>query len=401
MKIPPIRRRLLLMLGFLIPLAAVFVITLLRTGPLAAVPVSVVTIQQEALVPVLYGIGTVEARWRYQIGPTHTGRLASLEVDVGDSVPAGLSLGNMDPIDLDELMIAQDSSVMALESAIAMADARLTDANARRTYTQSQYKRYLSLLESRSVSQDALEVATQNDEAAAAAVHSATAAVELAKREHIAARAKLEALAHQKDELTLRAPVAGLIVERRIEPGSTAVAGETVLEMIDPRSLWIHLRLNQLDAAGLRAGLPCHIELRSRPGELIPGRILRVEPLADAVTEEMLAKVVFEKTPDPLPPLGELAEVHVALPAEPATTVLPAAAIQSYQNRQGIWIIIDEKPSFTPVRTGRRSADGIIQILSGLENVNADAQVIVHSQRPITPRSRLEIQPRESNNNQP
>lgn len=401
MKIPPNRRRLLLMLAFLIPLAAVFVITLLRAGPLAAIPVSVAPIKREALVPVLFGIGTVEARWRYQIGPTRTGRLAALQVDVGDSVTAGHTLGKMDPIDLVDRIAAQRSSVLALESAIAMADARLADANARRTYTQSQYRRYLALLASHSVSEDAVEAATQNDEAAAAAVNSATAAVELAKREHIAARANLEALERQKDELTLRAPVAGLIVERRIEPGSTAVAGETVLEMIDPGSLWIHLRLNQLDAAGLRADLPCRIELRSRPGELLRGRILRVEPLADAVTEEMLAKVVFEKTPDPLPPLGELAEVHVALPAEPATTVLPAAAIQSFKNRQGIWLVIEEKPRFTPVRTGRRSADGNIQILSGLENAAPDAQVIVHSQRPITPRSRLEIQPRESNKNQP
>lgn len=401
MKIPPNRRRLLLMLAFLIPLAAVFVITLLRTGPLAAVPVNVAPIHRESLVPVLFGIGTVEARWRYQIGPTRTGRLDALEADVGDSVIAGRTLGKMDPIDLDDRIAAQRSSVLALESAIAMADARLTDARAGRTYTQGQYRRHLTLLETHAVSEDSVEAAAQRDEAAAAAVHSATAAIELAKREHIAARANLEALERQKDELTLRAPVAGLIVERRIEPGSTAVAGETVLEMIDPESLWIHLRLNQLDAAGLRAGLRCHIELRSRPGELLPGRILRVEPLADAVTEEMLAKVVFERTPGPLPPLGELAEVHVTLPAEETTIVLPAAAIQSFNNRQGIWLVIDEKPSFTAVRTGRRSADGNIQILSGLENADSNTRVIVHSQRPITPRSRLEIQPRDSKNNQP
>lgn len=401
MKIPPIRRRLLLMLLFLVPLAALFIITLLRTGPLAAIPVSVAPIKRESLVPVLFGIGTVEARWRYQIGPTRTGRLASVEVDVGDAVTVGSTLGNMDPIDLDERIAAQHGSVLAHEAAIVMADARLIDARARRTYTESQRRRQIALLKTHAVSQDAVESATQNDETAAAAVNSAIAAIELAKREHIAARANLEALEHQKDELTLRSPVAGLIVERRIEPGSTAVAGETVLEMIDPTSLWIHLRLNQLDAAGLSPDLPCRIELRSRPGELLSGRILRVEPLADAVTEEMLAKVVFNETPDPLPPLGELAEVHVALPAEPAASVLPAASIQSYKNRQGVWLVIDEKPSFTPVRTGRRSADGKIQILSGLENAGADARVIVHSQRPITPRSRLEIEILDPNKDQP
>ena len=45
---------------------------------------------------------------------------------------------------------------------------------------------------------------------------------------------------------------------------------------------------------------------------------MRVEPRADAITEELLAKVVFATLPDPLPRLGELAEVTVALAPLPA-----------------------------------------------------------------------------------
>ena len=48
-----------------------------------------------------------------------------------------------------------------------------------------------------------------------------------------------------------------------------------------------------------------------------PAKVLRVEPVADVVTEEMLAKVVLDSVPTPLPPLGELAEITVTLPALP------------------------------------------------------------------------------------
>ncbi len=387
------RRRFLVVLAILVPLAGLFLYAALRTGPFAPVPVRIAAIERKAITPGLFGIGTVEARWRYRIGPTRTGRLAELGVDVGDTVKAGQILGKMDPIDLDERLIAQAAGVSALESAISMADARLDDARAGRTYTESQYRRYLALLETHAVSEDAVEAAAQRDQTATAAMAAATAAVELAQREHAAARASLKALDRQKDELTLRTPIDGLIVERHIEPGSTAMAGEAVIEMIDPSTLWIHLRLNQLDAAGLQAGLACRIELRSRPGEFLPGRILRVEPLADEVTEEMLAKVVFDQTPQPLPPVGELAEVHVQLPAEPATLAVPAAAILSHQNRQGVWLAENGKPRFVPVRTGRRSAEGEIQILSGLEDAGDDIPVVVHSERTITPRSRLKIKP--------
>ena len=393
MKLPPMRRRLLVVLAILLPLAGFFAYAALRTGPFAPLPVRVAAIERKPLAPGLFGIGTVEARWRYRIGPTRTGRLAELAVDVGDAVKAGQILGRMDPIDLDDRLAAQAASVAAMESAVAMAEARLNDTKTHRDFTASQHRRYAALLGSRAVSADTAEGAAQRDQAAAAAVVSAIAAVELARRELAAGRANLNALARQKDELTLRAPVAGLIVERRIEPGSTAMAGEAVVEMIDPATLWIHLRVNQLDAAGLRAGLTCRIELRSRPGKILPGRVLRIEPLADEVTEEMLAKVVFDRTPDPLPPLGELTEVRIELPAGPATTVVPAAAIQTHRDRRGVWLVAGDTPRFQPVRTGRRSDDGEIEVLSGLATVARDARVIVHSERPLSPRNRLEILP--------
>ena len=401
MKLPPIRRRLLFVLAILLPLVVLFLLSALRTGPFAPLVVDVAAIETKPLVPVLSGIGTVEARWRYRIGPTRTGRLAELGTDVGDAVSSGQILGKMDPIDLKERVNAQAAGVSALEAAIAMADARLRDAQAGRIYADSQYRRQLALLETHAVSKDEVEVAAQREQAAAAAVESATAAVELARREHAASKANLDALERQMDELILRAPVNGLVVERRIEPGSTAMAGEAVVEMIDPSTLWIHLRLNQIDATGLRADLPCRIELRSRPGEFLPGRILRVEPLADEVTEEMLAKVVFTATPQPLPPLGELADVHIQLPPGQATPVVPAAAIRIHNNRQGIWLAGDGKPRFVPVRTGRRSAEGEIQLLSGLENTGPDTRVVVHSERPIAPGSRLEIRTSNSTPIQP
>ena len=65
--------------------------------------------------------------------------------------------------------------------------------------------------------------------------------------------------------------------------------------------------------------------------------MLRVEPLADVVTEEVLAKVVFDDSPEALPPVGELAEVTVALPALAAGPVIPNAAIQRMNGKLGVW----------------------------------------------------------------
>jgi HlyD family secretion protein len=389
MKLSSNTRRTFLITAILISIAGLFLFTMLHSGPLAPVAVTLADVKNQELSPALFGIGTVEARYRFKIGPTHTGRLVSTNVDVGDMVQKGQPLATMDPVDLAALIVSQQSKINALDAQISMAQSQVAEATAQEAYAASQAERTGKLIKTRAISQEADNEATRNRLTATATLKSAQSAVIAATADLAAAHADLDALILQKKELTLLAPVDGLIVSRRVEPGSTVVAGDAVLEMIQPNSLWIQLRLNQLESAGLTAGLPARITLRSQPGLAFAGHVLRVEPLADAVTEELLAKVVFETLPTPLPPLGELVEVNLHLPAEPITPVVPAAAIQLQNGSTGVWLFAGKKPRFVVVHTGRRSAEGLIQILDGLK---ADgSRVIVHSANPISTHSRIRI----------
>jgi HlyD family secretion protein len=115
------------------------------------------------------------------------------------------------------------------------------------------------------------------------------------------------------------------------------VAGQAVVELVDPASLWVNTRFDQVSAGGLAAAQPAQVALRSRRGELLAGHVLRTELRADAVTEELLAKVAFDAMPRPLPPIGERAEVTVRLPALPAGPSLPNAALQRQGQQIGVW----------------------------------------------------------------
>ncbi|MFU8832749.1 MAG: biotin/lipoyl-binding protein, partial [Wenzhouxiangella sp.] len=93
------------------PLLALFVFVVLRSGPLAPVAVTVATVEARPISPAHFGVGTVEARFTYRIGPTFTGRVKRLDVHVGDRVRAGQLLGEMDPVDLDDRIRAQESAL--------------------------------------------------------------------------------------------------------------------------------------------------------------------------------------------------------------------------------------------------------------------------------------------------
>ena len=148
------------------------------------------------------------------------------------------------------------------------------------------------------------------------------------------------------------------------------------------------MRFDQLRANGRRPGLPARIVLRSRAGHQLAGQIFRVEPLADAVTEETLAKVTFADLPQPLPPLGELAEVTVALAELPPAPALPNAALHRVNGQIGVWLITDHTPRFAPVKTGAADLDGLVQILDG---VQTGEPVVLYSQRALKAGSRIKI----------
>ncbi len=374
MKMLPFQGRTLALIGVVLPLLSLFVYVALRSGPLAPVSVTVSTVEARSISPALFGVGTVEARFTYRIGPTLTGRVKRLDVHVGDRVQAGQLLGDMDPVDLDDRVRAQ-------EAALKRAQAALHEAEARQAYAQSQAKRYEQLLAVHTASEEI--VATKKQD-----LKIANAALAAAKEELARVRSDGAAVVAQRNNMRLVSPVDGLVVARNADPGSTVVAGQSVVEVIDPQSLWIHVRFDQISATGLAAGLPAKISLRSRNGQSLEGRVLRVEPLADVVTEEILAKLVFDELPEPLPPIGELAEVTVTLSELPAMQVVSNSAIRTVDGQLGVWQVQDGGLRFVMVKLGTGDLDGQMQIREGLE---IGDQVVVYSDKALSKRSRLHI----------
>ncbi|MBW7837216.1 MAG: efflux RND transporter periplasmic adaptor subunit [Sphingomonadales bacterium] len=370
----PLQRRTLALLAVIIPLLALFTYVGLRSGPLAPVAVTVQTVESRAVSPALFGIGTVEARYTYKIGPTFAGRVKRLDVHVGDIITAGQVLGEMDPIDLDDRIRSQ-------ESALKRAEAVLREASARKAYAQIQARRYERLFAVQATSEEVITTKRQELQIADAALSAA--------REDVArTRSDREALIAQKSNLRLIAPVEGIVAARDADPGTTIVAGQSVVEIIDPKSLWINVRFDQISAAGLTGGLPARIILRSRGGQDLAGRTLRVEPKADAVTEETLAKVVFDTIPQPLPPVGELAEVTVDLPALPPTPAILNAAVRRKGEEVGVWQIVDGDMKFTPIALGVSDLNGYVEVRRGLKDGD---QIVAYSEKALTATSRYRV----------
>lgn len=381
------------LLGALLIAALAFVV--MRSGPLAPTRVTVIEVTEGRLTPALFGIGTVEARRSYLIGPTTAGRVRKVAVDVGDAVKAGQLLAEMDPVDLDERLAALDASIARAGSAAAAVEAQRKDALAKRELAAINARRYVDLGERNFISAGVVEGKLQEQTSADAAVSGADANLNAARQDLKRLVAERAGLLQQRDNVRLLAPSDGVVVSRDAEAGSTVVAGQAVLKVIEPSSLWVKVRFDQGRSAGLAPGLQAQIVLRSNPGKPITGKAARVEALSDSVTEERVAQVAFDSLPAGVS-VGELAEVTLALPAQPLALLVPNASIKRRVDpsgvqageQAGVWLLDGNSLRLAPVRLGQSSLDGRVQVLDGLK---AGDRVVVYSEKELAEGSRIKV----------
>ena len=382
------RLRPILLAALIISLLGGFGYVVARTGPLAAVRVTVASPERRNLEPTLFGIGTVEARRTYLIGPTAAGRVKTVRVDVGDPVTVGQLIADLDPVDLDDRIAAAQAALQRAAHTLAAAEALIQEATSRRDLSEANARRFTELRRQGYVTQETADARQHDANAARTLLTAAQANRDAARQDRDRLLAEHAAVEKLRANLHLLSPVAGLVVSRNAEPGSTLVAGQSVVQLIDPASLWLRVRIDQARSAGLQVGLPAEIVLRSRPGERWPGQVARVEWLGDSVTEEKIAQVAFDALPEGMA-LGELAEVTLRLPPVNNVLTLPNAAVRYLAGQPGVWQVTDQGAAqFQPLRFGIRTLDGVAQLLDPLP---PDTRIIVYSEREVRAGEAVEI----------
>lgn len=356
---------------------ALFLWVVMTQGPLASAKVTVEQVQTGDLTNSVFGVGTVQARHRHDLAPTMTGRVKSVLVDQGETVKTGQVLAEMDPVDLDEKLAGARRMVNKSRNAIRAAEAQLSEAQSRLKTVEATMVRYQELRSGGFVSKEMFDAKLHEQNAAQAAAVAAVANLASARDENARAQAELRGIGKARAQMQLISPIDGVVTLRRIEPGSTVAGGQLALQVVDTSQLWVETRIAQQQAGQVRAGQTAQIVLRSNPHVPVIGKVVRVDRVSDAVTEERIVNVTLDM---PDASLGEYAEVTIAMPVMKQVRSIPSAAVKMVSGQTGVWVLQDGEVRFRPVRIGLATLDGRSQILEGLDDGET---VIVHSQQSL------------------
>jgi len=358
-------------------------------GPLAPTKVTLAKVEQGPLVASTFGIGIVEARRSYTLGPTLASRVARVLVDQGDAVRAGQLLAELDPVDLEDRVASGQFAAQRAASAIGAAEAQLAEAGSRAQLAGASARRYAELRAQGFVSQEATDAKAHEANAAKAAADAAAAQLAVSRRDRERALADVAGVGKLRAQARLLSPVDGVVSARLVEPGTTIVAGQAVLQIIDPASLWVKARIDQGQAGGVRVGQPAEIVLRSDPKRANRGQVERVDWLSDAVTEERIVNIGFAARPERIS-VGELVEVTIRTAELANVRWVPVAAVKRLERQDGVWQFSAGRVAFRPVKLGITTLDGRSQIVEGLE---AGDEIVVHSEQALKPDARVKVVP--------
>lgn len=193
----------------------------------------------------------------------------------------------------------------------------------------------------------------------------AEAAAAGAERER--AQRQLASLGGDADSYPLKAPLAGIVVERNLNPGMEfrPEAGAAPLFVItDPARLWLQLDAGEADLAALKPGEELSLEVKAYPGERFAGRLRHVADFVDPATRTVRVRGEVAN-PERRLKAEMFVRASVRLPASAALSV-PAGAVFLQGERR--YVFIEESAGIyrRQAVTVGRERDGRLEILGGL-----------------------------------
>jgi len=347
------RRRLLIIGAIVLLVVALVVFFVLKkstdAGAAAAAAqgqampvVTVVVPGRQAVDHVISVTGTLAARREMPVGVAGEGGIVvSVLVEPGQWVGAGHVLAT-----IDRSVQVQTNAQLAAQINVARADARIA---------QQDLDRSQSLVSRGFVSKADVDRKTATRDAAIARVRVAEASLG-------ESRARV-------GRLDIRAPAAGLVLTRNVEPGQVVSSGSGVLfRMAKGGEMELLARLSETDLAGLPIGAQAAVTPVGTDRSFV-GRVWQVSPVIDATSRQGIARLALPYDPAIRP--GGFASARIVRGTQ-EQPLLPESAVQSDEKGNFVYIVgKGNKVERRPVTTGTVTATGIAITggLTGTEKV--------------------------------
>lgn len=291
------------------------------------------------------------------------GDVRDVLVREGEPVRAGQVVARMD--------------VIEHEARVAQARGNLNNARAQLAIAAKTRENNLALVEQGFISRNAFDNSASQFEAASAAVDAAQGALDLVMK--------------SLNDTVLRAPIAGLVSARYVQPGEKVATDSKLLDIVNLQKLELEAAVPASDIAQVAIGQPVELQVEGQIGPFA-GKVVRINPATQSGSRSVPVYVQLTNPQNQLR-VGMFAEARLVLTSRSGVLALPQDAVRKDGNGSYVFTIDGGKIARHPVRTGASGLDGgqrLTEILSGIER---GAQVIRADMGNLQPGTPVHIAP--------
>ncbi|WP_432811820.1 efflux RND transporter periplasmic adaptor subunit, partial [Pantanalinema sp. GBBB05] len=178
---------------------------------------------------------------------------------------------------------------------------------------------------------------------------------------------QLAAHPNQDGTLTIKAPIAGTVVDREATTGESGEdAGKKILTIVNGRRVQISANIYEQDLKQIQPGQRVRVKLKGFPDRTFAGQINVIGALVEGETQVVPVKAELDNPDGVLKP-GMFAELEILTAQTPvAVLTIPESALIKTNDNKTI-VFVQNGNAFQPVEVtlGRESGD-LIEIKSGL-----------------------------------
>jgi len=274
--------------------------------------------------------GVVEPLRTVAVNSQLAGQVLALNVEEGSVVRAGDTLAEMDGRELQAQLAAAEAAYQVADAAFQ----RAQQLRERQIITLPEYEQQRTAM--------------------------------------TAAKATLDQIRTRIGYTHVIAPVAGVVIEKRVEAGDAVGTQTRLFSVAEVATLVVRVGVSELDVVELEEGDRVQVDLDAFPGRKVAAHIRRIFPVADPTTRLLPVEVALEPEARAFVRPGFLARATFALNERTGVLLVPQGALVGGSSSQAVFVVDRGRAVRRTVETGLMS-EGSVEIVSGL----AEGQAVV------------------------
>jgi HlyD family secretion protein len=385
------KKRYFIFIGIAV-IVVILVLVNLKAREQRALGVQVEEVSKRDIKMVISASGSIRAKRKVDISASTIGKVTKVAVKEGESVEKGQFLLQIDPVELE-------STVARIEAMFEAARANEKRAVALTEQAKNDYGRAKRLLEGGYRTTQEVDAAKTNYDVA-------VAQLEAVRQEIAQYQANLESARHSLKEVTIIAPMSGIVTRRNVEEGEIAIMGTlnnlgtVLLTIADLSTIETEIEVDETEVTHMKLGDKAKVTLDAFPDTFFTGEVTEIgnSPIVSGVSAAQqgvdfeVVVTILDTIPNVRPGLSADAEITVA-EANGALTI-PIQSLTARRKRdlkgfkavsdttgadttngetgdtgetevEGVFAVKDGKAKFIPVKVGI-SSQKYFEVVSGL-----------------------------------